>query len=687
MLLRLGLKYAFALLAVAHLVACKNVTFQADVEALGELRQLVLASGMQLSGWLEGDSDPCGKPRCGINDFNVNCNWEGLACLAISDEAPDVARVVGIEIKGQIGGPRLEGQLPTSLPPKLKSLSLPGNQMRGTLTDTTCQLDGCHDRWDSLPSLEIINLGGNNITGALPTWKELRNLRILLLQENQLTGYLPDAWVEKENLVELDVSDNDLVGDLPSRWGGFASLNKLKLAGNMFKNSIPDKWFNMKELQLLDVTRNCALCGTVPEAEDIEFRLLADGTNLNNPCSNCDGCECSGRSLTVIITHALISVAVFAGLAILFVSYRCLSRQCSDERDLEAQSNSTPPMEAEKVEAPTLIVNPDNEICVAKIIAEDVISDDSSIHYSSSEVESSTEEEEEDPSQYVVDNPHVLKFINKGHAPSNYHSWPEERESDTELVSYESTSSHSDSDDGYGTDLENHTNAGGHMMSRRRHRMISNMPDKFPEPPSGPPGSFTQARAGPSHARGHMATADSAPAGWVRPHHHRSHSDIPDTFPEPPTGPPERSAASSDFMRPQRPPVRRTSSARQGRRGGAPEKRRRSSRGQAGPSRRSTSGPDSHPKVGTISPRESMLTEWPNAPPARRMPMGPSAPPLSPRDVRSPPRRRLPSYGDKGKSRVTSADYSSLSPRDQPIPRILEESLEPRNRGSKRRTD
>ncbi|GMH39156.1 hypothetical protein BSKO_07054 [Bryopsis sp. KO-2023] len=684
MLLLSGLKHVLVLLAVAWLVDSRNVTERVDVLALEELRELVLASGMQLTGWVEGNLDPCGHLRCGINDFNVNCNWEGLACLEILD-TPGVARVVGIEIKGQVGGRRLEGQLPRMLPPKLKSLSLPDNHMRGTLDDTSCQLD-CHDQWHNLNTLEIINLGGNNITGKLPEWKELGILKIIRLQNNQLTGYLPDMWVKKEKLAELDMSNNRLQGELPPRWGGFESLNKLRLDGNLFKNSIPEKWFSMKELRLLDVTGNCALCGTVPD--DLKFSLRADGTNLNNACSSCNDCECSGKSWTVIFNNALISFAVLLALVMLYFARRVLSRRCSDERDLEAQNSFLPNLydETHKVEVPTLIVMPDGqEICMGKKL-EDKTSDDSSIHFSSNDsASSSSGEDEDDPKLYEMeDDPRVLSFIQNEPASSTYYSW--HRDDDTDSLSYGSGSTMSDSEEGYETDIEHQGSASEANMGRfrggnrrGRHMMsVETLPDKFPEPPHGPPGGLpSNARdEGPSQPST-MASADSAPVGWPRSHaHRRSHSDVPDTFPEPPSGPPERSAISSDFNGSNHPPVARSSSEKLRKKEYLLHQLRNGNpKGKA-----SASGSlrlDRHPRVSVNSPRESVPNEWPS-PPRRRMPLSQSGGQPSSQETghRAPKQWRAPA-GEGGSSRQHSGDVSlSLSPRNQMIPRIVEESPE-----------
>lgn len=232
------------------------------------------------------------------------------------------------EIVGNPGGPKLTGQLPSELPPKLKSLSLQDNHLTGDLAETSC-VPSCQDRWDNLDRLEIINLKKNNITGKLPGWKGLTKLMTIRLQNNQLTGPIPSSWDTKENLEEIDLSDNRLTGELPENWSALLSLTELKLKGNRLQKNIPEAWFNLIGLELLDVTDNCALCGDVPDSHP--FRMLAEGTNLNKPCSSCNGCECDGKSWPVIFENVLYALSVLLVFFLLYLARKPIGRLCGGQ--------------------------------------------------------------------------------------------------------------------------------------------------------------------------------------------------------------------------------------------------------------------------------------------------------------------------------------------------------------------
>lgn len=211
------------------------------------------------------------------------------------------------------------GQLPTELPPKLKSLSLHYNRLTGDLAGTSC-VPFCQDRWENLDKLEIINLKRNNITGKVPHWKSLEKLKTIRLQNNQLTGPLPSSWEKKENLEEISLSDNMLTGELPENWRALESLSDLNLKGNRLRKNIPNSWWDWGGLDLLDVTGNCALCGDVPD--NYSFTMLAEHTNLNKDCSSCDGCQCGEKSWPVIFENMLYALSVLLGFILL-----CLARK------------------------------------------------------------------------------------------------------------------------------------------------------------------------------------------------------------------------------------------------------------------------------------------------------------------------------------------------------------------------
>lgn len=61
------------------------------MDDLEDIRNLVLTSGISLSGWSYG-TDPCGDiVPCGINDLYA-CDWEGIACA----KEDSLNRIIGM---------------------------------------------------------------------------------------------------------------------------------------------------------------------------------------------------------------------------------------------------------------------------------------------------------------------------------------------------------------------------------------------------------------------------------------------------------------------------------------------------------------------------------------------------------------------------------------------------------------
>ncbi|KAM0850995.1 hypothetical protein ACQ4PT_052706 [Festuca glaucescens] len=110
-----------------------------------------------------------------------------------------------------------------------------------------------------LVSLEVINLRGNNMSGALQNtgFKNLRNLRELNLGSNQLSGSLPASVFALPCLEYLDLSENLFQGHIPinSSWKCSSMLQTIRLSENMLSGRIPNCNAPLP-LEFLSVSRN-----------------------------------------------------------------------------------------------------------------------------------------------------------------------------------------------------------------------------------------------------------------------------------------------------------------------------------------------------------------------------------------------------------------------------------------------
>ena len=84
-------------------------------------------------------------------------------------------------------------------------------------------------------NLEVLDVSGNNLTGALPAEiRNLQKLRVLDASDNQMTG-VPAEVGQLQNLEVLDLSNNQLTG-LPYELGSLKKLKTLNLSGNQYSS-------------------------------------------------------------------------------------------------------------------------------------------------------------------------------------------------------------------------------------------------------------------------------------------------------------------------------------------------------------------------------------------------------------------------------------------------------------------
>ncbi|KAE8801995.1 LRR receptor-like serine/threonine-protein kinase GSO1 [Hordeum vulgare] len=137
---------------------------------------------------------------------------------------------------------------------KLKYLNLSDNSFMGNIPESV----------SNLVSLEVINLKGNNMSGALQNigLENLQNLRELHLGSNRLNGSLPASVFALPCLEYLDLSENLFEGHIPinSSWNCYSLLQTIQLSGNKLSGKFDFFWLrNCTELKQIDLSRNTDL--------------------------------------------------------------------------------------------------------------------------------------------------------------------------------------------------------------------------------------------------------------------------------------------------------------------------------------------------------------------------------------------------------------------------------------------
>ncbi|CAN4112949.1 unnamed protein product [Withania somnifera] len=152
------------------------------------------------------------------------------------------------------------------------SLDLSHNQFSGELPDC----------WMNMTNLNVLNLAYNNFSGEVPhSMGSLTNLKALFIRQNSFRGMLP-SFSQCQQLQILDLGGNKLTGRIPA-WIGTDLLNLriLSLRFNRLHGSIPSIICQLQFLQILDLSAN-GLSGTIPHCFN-NFTLLYQDNNTGEP--------------------------------------------------------------------------------------------------------------------------------------------------------------------------------------------------------------------------------------------------------------------------------------------------------------------------------------------------------------------------------------------------------------------
>jgi hypothetical protein len=159
---------AFVLVLLGCLQSSAAAEFQ--VEALYEMRQLLIDNSGVLNDWKDNQMSPC--------------YWDHVTC---QDN-------------------------------KVTKISLSSSGLTGVLSPSIAKLT----------TLQQLLLNGNSITGGIPQeFGNLSSLTTLNLGRNNLNGSIPDSLGRLPKLEILDLSQNNLSGSIPSSFLNLPSLNNM----------------------------------------------------------------------------------------------------------------------------------------------------------------------------------------------------------------------------------------------------------------------------------------------------------------------------------------------------------------------------------------------------------------------------------------------------------------------------
>ncbi len=135
---------------------------------------------------------------------------------------------------------------------RVREISLRNNNLSGSLPQSIENLEnlylvdlaanGITDLPDDLGNLpiEVLNLGGNQLTTFPIAIKKFTNLKTLFLDQNQMTGTLPEELNHLTNLTRLNLNLNEFSGEFPSI-RDLSLLEYLYMTDNQFTGDLSEK--------------------------------------------------------------------------------------------------------------------------------------------------------------------------------------------------------------------------------------------------------------------------------------------------------------------------------------------------------------------------------------------------------------------------------------------------------------
>ncbi|CAL5016425.1 unnamed protein product [Urochloa decumbens] len=231
--------------------------------------------------------DPTGA-LAGWSSSTPYCNWPHVTCTATSASNATVSVSLSLDGLG-LSGDLSSASLPLCRVPGLAALSLASNAFNQTVPlslsrcATLASLNlSAAGFWGpipeqlaaALPSLVSLDLSRNAFEGQVPA-ALTGSLEVLNLGGNRLSGVLHPALLRNlTGLHLLDLSGNQFTdSEIPPEIGGITGLRWLFLQGSGFTGAIPDTFLELEQLQVLDLSMN-SLTGALPPGFGRKFQKL-----------------------------------------------------------------------------------------------------------------------------------------------------------------------------------------------------------------------------------------------------------------------------------------------------------------------------------------------------------------------------------------------------------------------------
>ncbi|CAL9235283.1 unnamed protein product [Arabidopsis halleri] len=221
-----------------------NISYPIDLNLFSSLKSL---SNLDLSG----NSISSGSLR---SDTLIPLTLEGLTLERCGiSEFPNILKTLQKLVYINLSHNIIKGKIPEWLwsLPRLNTVVLVNNSFNS--------FEGSAKVLEN-SSVRILNLGPNNLEGALPHLP--LSINVLFANNNNFRGEIPLSICNRSSLEVLVLSNNNFIGQIPQCLSNLMFVN---LRNNRLEGSIPDAFYNGALTQTLDVGYN-QLTGKLPRS-------------------------------------------------------------------------------------------------------------------------------------------------------------------------------------------------------------------------------------------------------------------------------------------------------------------------------------------------------------------------------------------------------------------------------------
>ncbi|XP_008811220.1 probable inactive receptor kinase At5g10020 [Phoenix dactylifera] len=215
------------MVSLQHLDLSGNQFYGPIPERIAELSRLVHLN-LSRNSFTQGFPTGIWKlQQLRVLDLRSNKIWGNIAVLLSELRNTEY---IDLSNNSFYGGIHLDSGNLTSLGNTVRYLNLSRNKLDGGFFSS--------DSLQVFKSLEVLDLGYNQLTGELPPLDSLYNLKVFRVGGNQLYGSIPEAvFGSSLQLIELDLSVNGFTGHIKAI--NSTTLKVLDLSSNALSGSLP----------------------------------------------------------------------------------------------------------------------------------------------------------------------------------------------------------------------------------------------------------------------------------------------------------------------------------------------------------------------------------------------------------------------------------------------------------------